>query len=365
MIRTHSRYIFLLITIFTFTGCKSSHHATVDFADGSYSGSLGKDGKKNGKGVYRWLDGSIYEGEYKNDMRHGKGRFMWANGETYSGDYRNDERTGKGVYLWPDGSRYEGDFLSGMRHGRGIFVSSSGVIYEGEWFDDLQHGAGTLTYPDGRIISGIWRYGNLVTKPAPLPSSSQKPTLTESPSPKVNEAKLINDSAQENRTLGEDQKTDVSRKTAPSSSTGLEQVVPPPDNTALKTDKGSGSQNLPAEQAGLTKPSKEVEFDTLKGRNKKSNDDKTDEAEEPDWIGTVAQAENIFVTDLIDGIDTVSFKKNGVPFSGSMRIVDQNGNAQGEVNLLNGRLHGEEVFFDVEGIVIERNFWSHGRPVNP
>ena len=65
MIRTHSRYIFLLITIFTFIGCKSSHHATVDFADGSYSGSLGKGGKKNGKGVYRWLDGSIYEGEYK------------------------------------------------------------------------------------------------------------------------------------------------------------------------------------------------------------------------------------------------------------------------------------------------------------
>ena len=365
MIRTHSRYIFLLITTLTFIGCKSSHHATVEFADGSYSGSLGKDGKKNGKGVYRWLDGSIYEGEYKNDMRHGKGRFMWANGETYSGDYRNDERTGKGIYLWPDGSRYEGDFLSGMRHGRGVFVSSSGVIYEGEWFDDLQHGAGTLTYPDGRIISGIWRYGNLVTKPAPLPTSSQKPILAESPSSKVNEAKLINDSALENKILGKDQKTDVSRKIASTSSTGIREVESPTENTALKADNGSDSQNLPSEQPVLTEPSEGVEFDTLKGRNKKANDDTTDQTEEPDWIGTVAQAENIFVTDLIDGVDTVSFKNNGAPFTGSMRIVDENGNAQGEVNLLNGRLHGEEIFFDSKGTVIERNFWNNGRPVNP
>ena len=75
MIRKHSRNIFLLITVLTLLGCKSSHQATVDFADGSYTGSLGKDGKKNGKGIYRWLNGSIYEGEYKNDMRHGKRPF--------------------------------------------------------------------------------------------------------------------------------------------------------------------------------------------------------------------------------------------------------------------------------------------------
>ena len=36
---------------------------------------------------------------------------------------------------------------------------------------------------------------------------------------------------------------------------------------------------------------------------------------------------------------------------------------QGEVNLLNGRLHGEEIFFDRTGEITERNFWDNGRPI--
>jgi len=337
-------------------GCKSSHHAKVDFADGSYTGTLDKSGKKNGKGIYRWNNGSIYDGEYRNDLRHGKGRFMWANGESYIGDYRNDERTGKGIYLWPDGSRYEGDFLSGMRHGRGIFTSTTGVIYEGEWFDDLQHGAGTLTYPDGRIINGIWRRGELVTQPSALPPTSPKPKPLSIPVPATasltKEEKVSSFPKQK-----EDKATQDNFPYAPSSSSGptidtpapLTIVDSQPDSslsTATEDQQDRQPMELELQETGETE-----ELKIPYTQNK------------PDWIGTVREAEDIFLTELIDGLDTVSYRKSGEAFTGRMRIVNEQGKAQGEVNLLNGRLHGEEIFFNGAGDVIESNFWENGRQV--
>ena len=82
-----------------------------------------------------------------------------------------------------------------------------------------------------------------------------------------------------------------------------------------------------------------------------------------DWVGTVSEAEAVFITELIDGIDTIRIRRDGTPFTGSMRILNAQGLAQGEVNLLNGRLHGEEIFFDQTGEITERNFWDNGRPI--
>jgi hypothetical protein len=36
-----------------------------------------KNGKKNGKGVYTWPDGSIYTGEFLDDNLHGTGKMVW------------------------------------------------------------------------------------------------------------------------------------------------------------------------------------------------------------------------------------------------------------------------------------------------
>ena len=174
-----STVFFSLILLLTF-GCKSRQVAQIDFEDGAYEGTLDSKGRKHGRGIYRWTDGSIYEGSYKRDQRHGKGRFLWAGGESYEGDYLADERTGQGIYLWPDGARYEGSFKSGMRHGKGLYATAEGSVYEGEWFDDLQHGSGTLRTAAGKVQKGIWREGSLVQKPALLPSGSAKATLSES-----------------------------------------------------------------------------------------------------------------------------------------------------------------------------------------
>lgn len=36
-----------------------------------------------GKGVFTWVDGRKYEGEYLDDKKHGYGKFIWPDGRIY------------------------------------------------------------------------------------------------------------------------------------------------------------------------------------------------------------------------------------------------------------------------------------------
>ena len=55
----------------------------------------------------------------------------FPNGDSYHGDLINDKPNGIGLYRWADGSYYEGIslflklgyFMNGLRHGRGIWRS--------------------------------------------------------------------------------------------------------------------------------------------------------------------------------------------------------------------------------------------------
>ena len=332
---------FCLLFLYFFVGCKSSPNAKLDFSDGSYEGQINSDGEKHGFGIYRWIDGSIYEGDYRNDLRHGKGRFLWANGESYEGDYLKDERTGKGTYNWPDGSLYKGEFLTGKRHGVGYYQSATGIVYEGEWFDDLQHGQGTLTYPDGRKTQGIWRKGSLISKPAILPTLSEKPKLSQIP---------IEQQSMDETEPDLDQDPNATGNTIEHPKI-LEPAISAP------SPKTSAS-NKPTLENSLEEVSEKQEKETDLSE---STSGESDNEVNPDWTGTVAEAETFFITELVDGFDTVRVRSSGIPFSGNMRIVDSSGSAKGEVNLLQGRMHGEEIFYNQTGEIIERNFWANGR----
>jgi len=350
------------LCLFTgFVGCRSNKEQTVNLSDGSYSGKVSRSGEKNGQGIYRWKDGSTYEGEYAKGKRHGIGKFLWANGESYKGEYQNDERTGSGEYIWPDGSRYAGQFLDGKRHGKGIFTSTDGVVYDGEWFDDSQHGEGTLVYPDGRIVQGIWRQGSLLANPNKIPSNSLKPTL-----PLIPNQNLV---ALHPPSVHSRIKPSPSIKTteSPRASTDGSPISPP----IPKLSPSNKPANLPTQPVEIfekaeTRPIADLPVVDVPRSELIASEDQSEEetsAKSYDWIGTVAEAEAAFITDLIDGFDTIRSRSNGELFSGCMRILDGRGQPQGEVNLLNGRLHGEEIFFDVKGEVAERNFWSNGRPI--
>ena len=44
--------------------------------------------KINGKGIYHWVDGRKYEGDWENNKMHGKGIYTWPDGRKYDGDYK-------------------------------------------------------------------------------------------------------------------------------------------------------------------------------------------------------------------------------------------------------------------------------------
>jgi hypothetical protein len=39
----------------------------------------------HGKGVFKWPDGRVYEGDYFNDKKHGNGKVSWPDGREYEG----------------------------------------------------------------------------------------------------------------------------------------------------------------------------------------------------------------------------------------------------------------------------------------
>eukprot|EP01048_Picozoa_sp_COSAG05_P016197 COSAG05_NODE_2054_length_3633_cov_4.249010_3_plen_252_part_00 len=73
----------------------------------SYKGQVANDDdyddandQMEGRGVYTWANGDVYDGQYKNDERHGKGTWTSASGERYEGMWEHDKRHGPGKY-WP------------------------------------------------------------------------------------------------------------------------------------------------------------------------------------------------------------------------------------------------------------------------
>ena len=53
---------------------------------------------------------SVYEGDWKDGKRHGKGTYKYADGRVYEGDWKDDNKHGKGTFKSPDGGVYEGDW---------------------------------------------------------------------------------------------------------------------------------------------------------------------------------------------------------------------------------------------------------------
>ena len=353
---------FILLSLFLFGGCRSGKTSSIDFPDGSYHGEIDKNGKKNGKGIYKWLDGSTYEGDFEEDLRHGNGLFQWANGESYKGDYLRDERTGHGVYNWPDGASYEGSFLNGKRHGKGTYLSSDRDVYAGTWFDDMQHGEGTLSRSDGTVVEGIWRNGKLLTVPAVIPPKAGKPKLTWKQSAAVKEKETSNIPLIPKEPL-DTQSLDfppVATHTLPGATGSAPEGA---ENPELPTRETPPSTELDSGHAADT-DFQETKTEDLTPETKGPSSKRWSGEDQNVWEGNREEAELYFATYLINGIDTIFEKKTKAPFSGKMRVTDLEGKLLGEFEVLNGRMNGEEVYFDANGVVTERAIWENGKRIN-
>ena len=122
----------------------------------SKSGYYGdrKDGRMDGKGLFRYPDGSTYDGEWKNNKKFGRGVYKYKNGDTYEGDWQLDKYHGQGKFTFLDGAVYEGGWKEGQRHGKGTFRFVNGDLFVGNWRDGKKHGKGVYTYVDGAVYEG-------------------------------------------------------------------------------------------------------------------------------------------------------------------------------------------------------------------
>ncbi|MBS1935858.1 MAG: hypothetical protein JST96_17800, partial [Bacteroidetes bacterium] len=146
--------------------------AEFDDNGATYKGGW-RDGKFNGKGLFTWKSGEIYDGYFKNGYREGDAKYTYKegilegtwragtlqgsihadfnNGNKYDGNWMNNTENGYGTFTWKNGDKYVGYWLNGERHGQGTQTWADGNSYSGEFKYGYRDGIGTLTWNSGDI----------------------------------------------------------------------------------------------------------------------------------------------------------------------------------------------------------------------
>jgi hypothetical protein len=78
-----------------------------------------------------------YQGGCKKGLAHGKGIAQGI--DRYEGRFFKGLPDGKGIYKWADGSYYDGNWKDGMRNGQGKWVKGDSVVM-GYWKADKYQG---------------------------------------------------------------------------------------------------------------------------------------------------------------------------------------------------------------------------------
>jgi hypothetical protein len=97
--------------------------------EGGYSNANGRQGRF----IFHFADGGVFEGNYENGAKNGYGKFTWLSGNVYEGNYENNARNGYGKFTWLSGNVYEGNWEYGIQNGYGKMTWSDGDVYEGNW----------------------------------------------------------------------------------------------------------------------------------------------------------------------------------------------------------------------------------------
>ena len=130
--------------------------------------------QQQGLGTFKFLDGSVYTGDWVDDCMHGQGVYYWANGDMFE-----THSTFKAVLL--SNLSYDGEFRNDMQHGHGVFTikgfrlvfaDSARILltlicrYSGEWVEDKKTGKGILLKVDGSMEARMYE-ANSLTAAAP------------------------------------------------------------------------------------------------------------------------------------------------------------------------------------------------------
>lgn len=124
-----------------------------------YEGENGGNGARNGVGVYRFIDGQVYAGEWSNGLADGVGVVTFASGERFEGTVRGGQPDGVGVFHFPNGSAYAGEVARGRVLGLGELRYGNGDRYVGGVVDRLPAGDGELRGNSGSRHLGRFSRG--------------------------------------------------------------------------------------------------------------------------------------------------------------------------------------------------------------
>ena len=133
-------------------------------------------GEKDGKGVLKYSDLSVFYGHFRNDKVEGTGRLILSQGDVYEGEWKPvpDEEIinliaifcplkatfhGKGTKIEFNKGHYTGDWENGQKHGYGNEFFSDGSEYNGFYESDLFNGGGIYKKIDGEIYNGNFLNG--------------------------------------------------------------------------------------------------------------------------------------------------------------------------------------------------------------
>lgn len=153
-----------------------------DYQNGSAYKGEKVEGKKQGRGLFTYEDGSKYEGDWEDDVRCGFGSLTTKIGEIeYEGEWVNDKFHGNGnlhntspkeldeAFDYQDfgkleGSwvKYEGEFVNGKWEGLGKLYLSNKEKYIGKFRNGEIDGAGTFYQRTGETVTGEWKHNKFV-----------------------------------------------------------------------------------------------------------------------------------------------------------------------------------------------------------
>lgn len=64
----------------------------------------------------------------------GKGIYTWLDGKRYQGNYKKGVKCGYGEMKWPNGKKFQGEWKDGKQNGRGALYDNKGeCVFDGDW----------------------------------------------------------------------------------------------------------------------------------------------------------------------------------------------------------------------------------------
>ena len=125
-------------------------------------GYIDVNGIKQGRFIFHFASGSVFEGNFLNDLKSGYGKMTWLDGGVYEGNWKNGTQNGYGKMTWSDGNVYEGNWKNGTQNGYGKMTWLDGGVYEGNWKNGTQNGYGKMNWSDGDVYEGNWENADMI-----------------------------------------------------------------------------------------------------------------------------------------------------------------------------------------------------------